>query len=218
MTQYATALRAGTSAIEVNRVLKNTYFLLAFCVAFSAVCAFVSMPLGVSIHPIVFLVGIFGISWIVNRTAHTSWGILWTFVYVGFLGVATGPILQMYLAINPMLVVQALGLTAASFVGLSMYTIVKRADFSWLGQFLTISVFVILGTFVLSFFVDLSPLSLLLSGFMVFVAAALIAWQTSRIVLGGETNYIIAANTLFVSIWILFMNLLSILGIFSGDE
>ena len=219
MPDYGVSVQTATSAVEVNRVLKNTYLLLSLCMAFSAACALGGIAVGIPYMGFLpYLIGFFGLSWIVHRTAHTSWGILWSFVFVGFIGIAIAPILSIYLAVKPMLVVQALGLTASTFVGLSLYTIVKRADFSWLGQFLTVAFFVVLGLIALSFFVDMSPFHALISGFMVFVACALILWQTSRIVLGGETNYIVAANSLFVSIYILFMNLLSLLGIFGGDE
>lgn len=129
-----------------------------------------------------------------------------------------GPIVAIYLKINPMIVAQALTITAATFVGLSMYTIVRRTDFSWLGQFITVAFFVVIGIVILSFFVNLTPFALMISGFMVIVACALILFQTSQIVLGGERNYIIATITLFMSIYILFMNLMHIIGLFGGDE
>ena len=123
----------------------------------------------------------------------------------------------MYLQVNPGVVLQSLAMTAAAFVGLSIYTIFTRTNFNWLGQFLAVAFFIVVGIIVASIFFDLSAFSLLISGLMVFVACALILFQTSRIVLGGETNYIIAANNLFVSIYILFMNLLSIFGIMGDD-
>ena len=219
MANVRMVVASRAQAIEVNSVLRSTYLLLSAILGFSAVVTMVSIAARVpymGFFP--YLIGFFGLTFIVHKTAHSVWGLFWTFVYAGFLGVAMAPILAIYLNINPMLVVQALALTASTFVGLSLYTIVRKADFSWLGQFIFIAMMVILGVIVLSFFVDMSPLSIVLSAFMVIVCCALILWQTSAIVLGGERNYIIAAVSLFTSIYILFMNLLSLLSIFGGEE
>ena len=205
-------------AIEVNRVLRSTYLLLAMAIGFAALTAFIGIAMGLPFMGFwPYLIGFLGLSWAVNKTANTSWGIVLTFVFTGFIGLAIAPILNAYLQVNPGVVLQSLAMTAAAFVGLSIYTIFTRTNFSWLGQFLAVAFFIVLGIIVASIFFDLSAFSLLISGLMVFVACALILFQTSRIVLGGETNYIIAANNLFVSIYILFMNLLSIFGIMGDD-
>lgn len=213
------AVASGAQAIEINSVLRNTYLLLSGLIGFCAVCTAIAIAARVpDIGFFPYLIGVFGLFWIIHRTAHSTWGLFWSFVFVAFIGVATAPFVAIYLHQNPMIVVQALALTASTFVGLSMYTIVRRTDFSWLGQFLTVALVVTLGLVGLSFFVDLSPWSLLIAGFFVFVACALILFQTSRVVLGGERNYVVAAIGIFVGIYILFMNLLSIIGLFSGDE
>ena len=205
-------------AIELNKVLRSTYLLLAMAIGFAALTAFVGIVMGLPFMGFwPYLIGFLGLSWAVNKTANSSWGIVMTFVFTGFIGLAMAPILNVYLQVNPGIVVQSLGMTAATFVGLSIYTIFKRTNFSWLGQFLTVAFFIVLGIIITSIFVDLSVFTILISGLMVFIACALILYQTSRIVLGGETNYIIAANNLFVSVYILFMNLLSILGIMGDD-
>ncbi|MCY3885078.1 MAG: Bax inhibitor-1 family protein [Gammaproteobacteria bacterium] len=213
------AIRSPAQAIEVNSVLRSTYLLLSATIGFSAVCATVAIYARLPfMNPLLYFAGIIGLSIVVHMTARSVWGLFWTFVYTGFLGVALGPIVSIYLSINPMIVAQALALTAATFVGLSLYTIVRRTDFSWLGQFITVSIVVIVGIIIMSFFVNLTPFALMISGFMVIVACAMILWQTSQIVLGGERNYIIATVTLFTSIYILFINLLQIIGIFGGDD
>lgn len=205
-------------AIELNKVLRSTYLLLAMAIGFAALTAFVGIVMGLPFMGFwPYLIGFLGLSWAVNKTANSSWGIVMTFVFTGFIGLAMAPILNVYLQVNPGIVVQSLGMTAATFVGLSIYTIFKRTNFSWLGQFLTVAFFIVLGIIITSIFVDLSVFTILISGLMVFIACALILYQTSRIVLGGETNYIIAANNLFVSVYILFMNLLSIFGIMGDD-
>ena len=219
MANVRLAVAPGVQAIEVNSVLRNTYLLLSATILFSAVATSAAIVFRLPYMGFLpYIIGFFGLSWLVNRTADSMWGLFWTFVFAGFLGVAMGPIVGYHLATHPIVVVQSLAVTAVTFVGLSMYTIVKRTDFSWLGQFLTVAFFVVIGVIVLSFFFDLSPFAVVIMGFMVFVACALILFRTSQIVLGGETNYIRATVDLFVSIYLLFINLLSLLSIFGGDD
>ena len=209
-------IRTREQAIEVNSVLRSTYMLLALMIAVCAGAAFMGIRLEIYLNFWIMLVGIIALPFAIQMTAQSSLGLLLSFVYAAFLGFVAAPMVGLVLQINPMLVAQALGITAATFVGLSMYTIIRRADFSWLGQFLTVAVFVVLGIIVIGFFVDLSAFELLISAFMIIVASALILFQTSQIVLGGERNYVIAATTLFAGLWILFMHILSLLAMFSG--
>ncbi len=210
---------SGQQAIEINGVLRNTYIMLALSIGFSAIVSFVAMMLQIGMmNFFVYLIGFIGLSIAVQKTADTVWGLLWSFVFAGFLGIAVAPILNAYLAVHPWLVVQSFALTSASFFALSAYTIVRRKDFSWLGSFITVSCFVILGIIALRFFVDMTPFAMIISMFMVVFACALILYQTSAIVLGGERNYIVAANQLFVGFYILFLNILQLLGIFGGDD
>lgn len=219
MANARLAVASGVQAIEINNVLRNTYLLLSATILFSGAVAAVAIYLRLPYMGFLpYIIGFFGLSFLVNYTANSTWGLFWTFIFAGFLGVAMAPIVGYHAATNPIVVVQSLAITAVTFVGLSMYTIVKRADFSWLGQFLTVAFFVIIGFFVLSFFVDLTPFAVLFMGFVVFVACALILFRTSQIVLGGETNYIRATVDLFISIYILFMYLMSLLSIFGGDD
>lgn len=209
----------GQQAIEINGVLRNTYIMLGLSIGFAAVTAFVGMALQIGMmNFLIYIAGFFGLSYAVQKTADSAWGLLWSFVFAGFIGLFIAPILGYYLAVAPSLVIQAFGLTSATFFALSAYTIVKRTDFSWLSSFLMVSFFVIIGIILLSFFVNMSAFAMIISMFMVCVACALILYQTSAIVLGGERNYIVAANQLFVSFYILFLNILQLLGIFGGDD
>ena len=223
MAEFRTLGRAARPAIEINQVLRNTYLLLAFTVAFACVTGTVAAALNVPFFGgmggfILYLVGFFGLSYLVNKTANSVWGLFWTFMFTGFIGFAAGPIVGYYLAVHPGVVAQALGVTAATFFGLSLYTITTKKDFSFLGSFLMVGFFVVIGVIICSFFFDLSAFAAAISGMMVLIACALMLYQTSQIVLGGETNYIIATNNLFVSIYLLFMNLLSLFGIMGGDD
>lgn len=211
-------IRTREQAIEVNSVLRNTYMLLALMIAVCAGATVVGVELNWLPPFWLMLIGIFALPFAIQATARSPIGLLLSFVYAAFLGWIGAPLIEVVLQINPILVTQALGITAATFVALSMYTIVRRADFSWLGQFLTVAFFVVLAIFILQFFVNLEPFAILISAFMIIVASALILFQTSQIVLGGERNYVIAATTLFAGLWILFMYILSLLAMFSGRE
>ena len=207
-------------SVQVNRVLRNTYLLLGMTLAFSALTAMVSMAMNAP-HPglIITLVGFFGLLFAVHKTANSSLGLLFVFLLTGFMGFTLGPILNAYLSLSngPSLVASALGTTAAAFVGLSAFALVTRKDFSFLSGFLVVGFFVLMGAVVLGLFFDLSAFSVAIScGFVLFASAAIL-WQTSAIVHGGETNYILATVTLFVSIYNLFLSLLHIFGVM-GDE
>lgn len=211
-------IRTRDQAIEINSVLRNTYMLLALMIAVCAGATVVAIQLNWLPPRWLMFVGILALPFAIQATARSPIGLLLSFVYAAFLGWIGAPLIGAVLQINPILVTQALGITAATFVALSMYTIVRRADFSWLGQFLTVAFFVVLAIFILQFFVSLEPFTLLISAFMIIFASALILFQTSQIVLGGERNYIIAATTLFAGLWILFMYILSLLAMFTGRE
>ena len=217
-TDVISARAAG--AVSINKVLRNTYMLLGMTLAFSALMAGVSMAMGAPyLGPIVTLVGFFGLIFAVHKTAHSSLGLLFVFLLTGFMGFTIGPIINAYLSLanGPSLVASALGTTAAAFVGLSAFAIITRKDFSFLSGFLVVGFFVLMGAVVLSLFFDLSAFSVAISSAFVLFASAAILWQTSAIIHGGETNYIIATVTLFASFYNLFVSLLHIFGVM-GDE
>ena len=210
----------AAGAVQIDRVLRNTYMLLGMTLAFSALMAAVSMAMGAPyLGPIVTLVGFFGLVFAVHKTAESSLGLLFTFLLTGFMGFTLGPILNAYLSLanGPSLVVSALATTAAAFVGLSAYAVVTRKDFSFLSGFLVVGFFVLMGAVVLGLFFDLSAFSVAIScGFVLFASAAIL-WQTSAIIHGGETNYVRATVTLFVSFYNLFISLLHIFGVMSDE-
>ena len=217
-TDVISARAAG--AVSISKVLRNTYMLLGMTLAFSALMAGVSMAMGAPyLGPLVTLVGFFGLIFAVHKTAHSSLGLLFVFLLTGFMGFTIGPIINAYLSLanGPSLVTSALGTTAAAFVGLSAFAVVTRKDFSFLSGFLVVGFFVLMGAVVLSLFFDLSAFSVAISCAFVLFASAAILWQTSAIIHGGETNYIIATVTLFASFYNLFVSLLHIFGVM-GDE
>ena len=220
MADVKTVARPSGQAIEINRVLRNTYLLLGLTLAFSAVVAYAAM---VTHAPYLgffpTLIGFYGLIFLVNRLANSAWGLLATFLFTGFLGYTLGPLLTLYLKLpnGPALMGQALALTAGAFVGLSLYALVTRRDFNFLSGFLVAGFFVLMGAVLLNYFVQLSGLQLVLAvGFVLFSCAAIL-FQTGSVIHGGETNYIRATVGLYVSIYNLFTSLLYLLGIGSDD-
>jgi len=213
-------MSTGVRTLEVNRVLRNTYLLLGLTLAFSSVVTYVAVASGapyLGFFPT--LIGFFGLLFLVQRLANSAWGLLAVFVFTGFLGYSLGPLLNLYLKLpnGPQLVGQALGLTSVAFVGLSAYALVTKRDFSFLNGFLVVGFFVLMGALLLNYFVHISGLFLAISAGIVLFASAAILFETGLIVHGGETNYIRATVSLYVSIYNLFTSLLSLLGGFSDD-
>lgn len=214
------AAPARVSALTSNKVLRNTYLLLGATLAFSALMAGVAMAFNVPSFGLFTILVYFGLLFAVHKTQNSAWGLVWTFALTGFLGLTLGPILNMYLTALPngsQVVMTALGTTAVAFLGLSAYAVKSQRDFSFMGGFLLVGA---IGAFVLglvAYFFQLPTLSLVVSGLFLIVASGLILFQTSNIVRGGETNYILATITLYVSIYNMFLSLLHLLGAASDD-
>ncbi|GAA3554544.1 MULTISPECIES: Bax inhibitor-1/YccA family protein [Marinobacter] len=223
------ASHAGTSTglnADVSKVLRNTYTLLAMTLAFSAVMAGVSMAVGLGRGAsLICSLGALALVWLVlPRTANSTAGIGVVFAFTGLLGLSLGPLLSYYLALpnGGAIVMQALGGTALVFFSLSAYVLTTKKDFSFMGGFLfaglMVVIFAALGGFVASLFgVDVSAFSLAISAAIVLLMSGLILFDTSRIVNGGETNYIMATTALYLNIYNLFTSLLHLIGAFSDD-
>jgi modulator of FtsH protease len=209
------------SAISTNKVLKNTYMLLGMTLLFSAATAAISMAMGLGQGAalILMLVG-FGLLFVVNRTADSSKGLIAIFAFTGVMGASIGPMLNYYLAMpnGPSLVMQALGGTAVVFFGLSAYALTTRKDFSYMGGFLMVGLLVAVVAMVANIFLNIPALSLTISAAIVMIMSGLILFDTSRIINGGETNYIRATVSLYLDIYNLFIHLLHLLTAFSGDD
>lgn len=213
------SVSAGSS-IEINKVLRNTYSLLALTLLFSAVVAGVSMALNLP-HPglIIGLVGIYGLMFLVHKTADSSMGVVSIFAFTGFLGYTIGPMLNMVIgAGGGHLVVLAMGGTAAIFFALSAYVLVTKKDMSFMGGMMFALVIVALVAMVANIFLQIPALSLAVSALFIMLSAGMILMQTSSIIHGGERNYILATVTLFVAIYNLFTSLLHILMAFAGGD
>lgn len=210
------------SVLATNKVLRNTYLLLGMTFLFSAFTAYASVALGIrSINPLIFIVGAYGLMFLTNAMKNSVWGIASVFAFTGFMGFALGPILNMFLShyINGgQLIATALGGTGMIFFALSGYALTSRKDFSYLGGFLFVGVMVAFLAMIASIFFQTPALQLAISAAFVLISSGLILFQTSEIIHGGETNYISATVSLFVSIYNLFISLLNLLGAFSGKE
>ncbi len=209
------------SALATNKVLRNTYLLLSATLAFSAVMAGVALALGLP-HPglLITLVGYFGLLFGVYKTANSAWGLAFVFALTGFMGYTLGPIIGYYLQAIPnghAVVMNAFGITAVGFVALSAYAIRSGRRFSFMGGFLAVGILTAFLLGLVAIFFSMPLLSLAVSGMFVLLMTGLILYQTGEIVHGGETNYILATVTLYVSIFNLFSSLLHILGVASDD-
>ncbi|MDE0951705.1 MAG: Bax inhibitor-1/YccA family protein [Halioglobus sp.] len=216
---------AGSTGIEsvlsTNKVLKNTYMLLGVTLLFSAVTAGISMAMGLGQGTaLIFMLVGFGLLFVVNKTADSSKGLLAIFAFTGVMGASIGPMLNYYLAMpnGPSLVMQALGGTAVVFFGLSAYALTTRKDFSYMGGFLMVGLLVAVVAMIANIFLAIPALSLTISAAVVMIMSGLILYDTSRIINGGETNYIRATVSLYLDIYNLFIHLLSLLSFFSGDD
>lgn len=216
-----TAAQLEASIIETNKVLRNTYMLLGMTLAFSALTAGVSMAINLpySMGLVLSLVG-FGLLFVVHRMADSAKGLPAIFAFTGVLGAALGPMLNHYVALSggPQLVMQALGGTAIVFFGLSAYALQSKRDFSAMTGFLVTGLIVAIVAMIANIFLAIPALSLTISAVVVLIMSGLILADTSRIIRGGETNYIRATVGLYLSIYNLFTSLLHLLGAFGGDE
>lgn len=218
----STLNRNAESVLATNKVLRNTYLLLGMTFLFSAFTAFASFAMGVrSVNPLIFLAGAYGLMFLTNALRNSAMGIFAVFGFTGFMGFALGPILNTYITHfqnGPQLIATALGGTGIVFFALSGYALTSRKDFSYLGGFLFVTSMVALLAMIAGVFFHTPVLQLFISAAFILISSGLILFQTSEIIHGGETNYISATVSLYVSIYNLFVSLLNILGAFSGRE
>ena len=220
-TYRSGTLNVPAQHLVTNRVLRNTYALLALTLLFSSVTAAITMALNLP-HPglILTLAGYFGLLFLTTRFRNSGIGLAMVFALTGFMGYTLGPLLNAYLSLpnGPQLVMTALGGTGVVFLGLSGYALVSRKDFSFMGGFLMAGILVAFLAGLGAVFFEMPGLALAVSAMFVLLMAGLILYETSNIIHGGETNYIMATVTLYVAVYNLFTSLLHLLGVMSGDE
>jgi len=223
MRQFQSAVaQPATSAHATNKLIKNTYTLLSMTLVFSALMAGLSMAM--NMPPMVNLIAFGGaivLMWFVlPRTANSTAGIFVVFGLTGLLGFGLGPILNMYMQLQNggQIISTALGGTGVIFLGLSGYALTTKKDFSFLGGFLMVGFLVLILAMVANLFLQIPAASLAISAAVIMIMSGFILYDTSRMIHGGETNYIHATVGLYLSIYNIFISLLHILGVFGGGD
>lgn len=207
------------SLLFTNKLIRNTYMLLSMTLLFAAITAAISTVLKLP-HPglIVTLVGYFGLLFLTAKLRNSVWGLASVFGLTGFMGYTLGPIISHYLGLpnGGQTVMMAMTGTAVIFLGLSGYALTTRKNFSFMGGFLMVGILTAFVAGLSAIFFEIPTLSLTVSAAFVLLMSGLILYETSNIIHGGETNYIMATVTLFVAIFNLFTSLLHLLG-FAND-
>jgi modulator of FtsH protease len=211
-----------SAAVTTNKLIRNTYTLLALTLLFSAVTGGISMVLnvghGLSLGASLVAMGL--IWFVLPRTANSASGIGVVFAITGLLGFGLGPMLNAYLKLpnGTQLVMTALGGTGVIFLGLSGYALATKRDFSFMGGFLFVGMLVVLGASLLNIFLAVPAMTLAISAGVIMLMSGFILFDTGRLVNGGETNYVLATVSLYLSIFNIFINLLQILGLTRSDD
>lgn len=208
------------SLATTNKVLRNTYLLLGMSLAISAGMAMVSMRFNLPRFGLLpTLIGYFGLLFAISKFRNSDFSILLVFALTGFMGMTLGPMLNAYLSLpnGSELVALALGTTAVTFISLSAFVIVSGKNFSFMGAFLGIGILAAFVAGLIGYFMGLPNVMLAVSGAFVLLMVGLILYETSQIVHGGETNYVMATVTLYVSIFNLFTSLLHLFGVMGDD-
>ncbi len=213
--------QAAASILATNKVVRNTYTLLSLTLLFSALTAGASMTLDLP-HPglLLTLGGYFGLLFLTARFRNSALGLGCVFALTGFMGYTLGPMLNSYLALpnGAQLVMTAMGGSGVIFLGLSAYALTTRKNFNFMGGFLISGILVAFLAGLAALFFEMPGLSLAVSAMFVLLMTGLILYETSNIIHGGETNYIMATVTLYVAIFNLFTSLLHLLGFMNGEE
>lgn len=215
------ARQARSSGVSSNKALRNTYGLLSMTLLFSAFTAGVSIALNLPQPGLLLtLAGYFGLLFATTKFRNSSLGLVFVFALTGFMGLTLGPVVNSYLGLanGGQIVATAMASTGAIFLGLSGYALLSRRDFSFIGGYLIVGILVGFLAGLGAIFFEMPGLSLAVSAMFIVLMSGLILYQTSSIIRGGETNYVMATVTLFVSIFNLFTSLLHLLGFANGQE
>ncbi|MBY0474610.1 MAG: Bax inhibitor-1/YccA family protein [Nitrosomonas sp.] len=218
----STVSQRSPSAIATNKVLRNTYMLLSLTLLFSGFTAAISMMM--NMPPMTYLISIIGgmviAMFVLPRFANSPAGIGIVFLITGLLGFGLGPILTMYASLpnGGNIIMLSFAGTGAIFMGLSAYVLTTRKDFSFLGGFLMVGFLLVLLAALANIFLQIPAMSLMISAVVIMIMSGFILHDTSRIIHGGETNYVLATIGLYMTIFNIFISLLQILGIMGNDD
>ncbi len=220
-TQIVTSRSEGV-VVQTNKLIRNTYTLLALTLLFSAATCALSMMVNMGRGAyLISTLAAFGLIWFaLPRTANSAAGLGVVFAITGLLGFGLGPVLSQYLSLpnGSQTVMTALGGTGVIFLGLSAYALTTKRDFSFMGGFLFVGMLVILGAALLNIFLAVPALTLTISAAVILLMSGFILHDTSRMVNGGETNYLLATVSLYLNMFNIFVSLLQLLGIAGSDD
>ena len=217
---------SGALAADRNRVLRNTYWLLALSLVPTVLGAWVGLSTGIAramtpgISLMVFLVGSFGLIYAIEKTKNSPAGVYLLLGFTFFMGLMLSRLLAMVLGFKngPSLVMTAFGGTAVIFFAMaSLSTMIKR-DLSGMGKFLFVGALVLFIGFLVNFFLQSSALMLTLLVLCLGVFSAFMLYDIKRVIDGGETNYVSATLAIYLDIYNVFQSLLALLGIFGGER
>ena len=221
-SQNTPITRTSEASALTNKVIRNTFILLALSFLFSAATAYFSLvtqakPAGL----LLTIVGMFGLSMLVHSLKNSAWGIAAIFAFTGFMGYILGPILGMYLSAysnGAQLIATAMGTTGIIFVGLSAYALVTKKDYNYMGSYIFVIGLVAFIAGIGGIVFNIPMLNLAVSGVFALISSAYILFTMSNLINGGQTNYIEATISLYISIFNLFLSLLRILSFFAGNR
>ena len=223
MSEQRILTGTGTASTSLPRVVRNTYLLLSMVMAVASVGAFIGLRSGLQWSMgmwLVFMVVFIGGPFAINAARSGDKAIWMTFAWAGLTGFLLSPMIAAYLSIpgGSAIVMNALGGTAALFVGLSAVALTTKKDFSFLSSFLMAGVIVILLGIVALLFLQTPMLSLLISGLAVLLMSGFILYDTSRMIHDGAANPVYITVSLFANIVVLFSHLLNLFAMLSGDD
>jgi modulator of FtsH protease len=216
--QYAS--NARESELATNKLMRNTYALLSMTLIFSALMAVVAIATNAAPMGLLGIIVMFALLFILGRAQNSVWSLPLVFAFTGFMGYSLGPIINMYLGManGSQIVGTAFAMTGVTFLGLSAYAITSRRNFNMLGGMLFAGLIVAVIASIANIFLQIPALSLAVSGVMVLLMSGYILYDTSRMVNGGETNYVMMTVSLYLNIYMLFVHLLNIVGFLNSDD
>jgi FtsH-binding integral membrane protein len=216
----------GSLAADRQRVLRNTYFLLALSMVPTVLGAWLGVSTGLAkamspgIGLIVFLVGAFGFMFAIEKTKHSSVGVAVLLAFTFFMGVMLSRLIATILGFSngASLIMAAFGGTAVIFTGMATLASVIKRDLSGMGKFLFVGALLVLVAGLLNFFLQSSALMLTLSVVCIGLFSAYILYDLKRVIDGGETNYISATLAIYLDVYNVFQSLLAVFGILGGER
>ncbi|RRJ84779.1 Bax inhibitor-1/YccA family protein [Aestuariirhabdus litorea] len=222
MNDQVTAIaRSQEQVLQTNKVIRNTYMLLSMTLVFSALTSGIAvLTAAPAVHWLLSLAIMIGLLFAVSKARNSVWALPLVFLFTGYMGYQLGPIISYYLTLpnGGSVVTTALGMTGLIFFALSGYALTTRKDFSFMRGFLFVGLLVLIAAMLVGIFFEISGMQLAISVMAVLLFSGFILYDTSNIIHGGETNYVMATVALYLNIYNLFIHLLHLVGAFSGDD